>query len=249
MLFDAVQSAGTIGSGDVYWAGNPNIIQGYICWDITTGVSWVWAPAEVISQTYPFPLYAQTYDKVGATSITYLNNILFSLDFPRSQVGQAGYANKLRQSISDFNSISPASGGGPSSFLYTDQGLVSGTGIPIAAGVAFNMWDFGNNKYKRIYRVEPLIRMFAPYNTFNATYPYTWVMYNKRQGETGTASGAISPNLATNFTYIRACKPKYPVQRTYINNLGAGRQWMFGVMQANELNFCMKGIELTIVQN
>jgi len=218
---------------------------GWLCLDTTTGLFWaVLHSCWNISNFAVFPLCAVYY---GAPTSTFTNTaqlILWSYSAPRSVAGIANLGNNLRCVASI-----PAASAGTSQQRYNDSQLTGITAqaasVPVTAAVQFNVWDFGTEKRKRIHRLKVLQRVVQTDGQVGTTLPYTWVIWNKTDGE---FSGFTTAESNTTKISKRAIKHKAEIPRSYLNNLGAARKWYFGIIEKGEWSFQCRGIELDISQ-
>jgi hypothetical protein len=209
---------------------------GYLCFDIATGNSWIYSNS---ASPGAFPLYAQSFPPSVPGSASTATTVLmaFSKGAPRSVVGTANYGYRVAQ----VDARQSQTGIYNATFFY-DTDPTGGSTKAITCGIQFNVWDWGTEKRKRIHKFKVLSRQFGL--SSSATNNYTWVVYNKTDGNLGDGNSRNT----TYALFVRPIIQAYNIARTYLNNLGAARKWYFAIINKNDGNWACKGIELDISQ-
>ncbi len=229
----AAQPSADAFTGDPYSLSTSSINGGYVCWDLQTGAWWIFGYEK--DNSY-FPVSAANFSTPSAGLSLTSNTVLMSYNVPRTIVGLAGLANQIY-----------GMGASILATQYCDFADTAPSYRPITAGVQFNVWDFGNEKRKAIHRLKVIQTQPGATNSGIAspgTTPYTWVIYNKTEGN---YYSFIEASPMTRI-FRRPIIQNERVFRTYLNNLGTARKWYIGIIQKSDMPFELKGIELDISQ-
>lgn len=125
---------------------------------------------------------------------------------------------------------------------YYDEDLDNltglGTAVPFVTVIELNTLSFGNNKRKRITRVEPVFTSIPKRSTstdLTSNYSFS-LAYNKFNLTTG--DGLL----------IRSVDYENAANRYYFNNLGTGRYWNFAFLCNNRDPLSLSAFDITLQQ-
>lgn len=201
-----------------------NIYGGWLTWDLQTGTSWLMGLGA--SSRY-LPLQAINAPIINVANTGGIYPVLMG-----GQTSFATMSNKIYYTIN-----SPANAALGTTANFQDFGSNN-----IMCAVQFNVWDFNNEKRKRIHRIKIIQRQYGASALSTTQAPWTWVVYSKTDGDFNQNTSTITK------LFKRVCKQDYRIARTYINNLGAARKWYIAVVQCSDMPFSLRGIELDISQ-
>jgi len=206
-----------------------SLYRGWLCIDITTGSPWVWQTyVSVATGLLPVPS-GQYID--GSNSTIYCNygycfqDPFSSLSTPSTNIGSVtGYSYNM---ILDDG-------------VWTDTFHFQGTSqnFIYTAGIQFNTMDWGTEKRKRIHKFK-IVQQGIHYVT---PEPYTWVVYLKEPNYQDSAYPAGQTIISRPIT------PGTSNSRMYINNLGSGRYWSFGLAHKAAGPWRLQWLEVDISQ-
>jgi len=208
---------------------------GWLCFDLDTGCFWLWSHGK---NPLVFPMCAANFSGASYNSFQNPGFVLWSYGQPGSGNGAAAWSLGI-YSMGDtpFGSTSE----------YTDKDAALAD-YPTTCGMQFNTWDFGNEKRKSIHKFKLIWKQPGGTNVGGVgtgITPYTWVIYNKQDGNLDNANNGT---FVETKIWKRAIIQNALVFRTNLNNLGTARKWTFGIIQKSNQPFAAKAIELDISQ-